>query len=61
VGDPLRDGDFWKGPLEAALYLEMAHRNPRREGEAPLAYVARLSEATQAEIADDAQRTKGAA
>jgi hypothetical protein len=56
VAEPIRKTDFWADAMEAALYLEIVHRNPRRDGETPLAYVVRLSEATQAEMAAEAAR-----
>lgn len=44
MAEPLRDGDFWRGPVEAAVYLAVVRENPRREGEGVFAYIARLSE-----------------
>ena len=55
---PIRTGEFWRDAMEAALYLEIVHRNPRREGEEPLAYAVRISELVQAEQASEAARPK---
>ena len=49
MAEPLRDGDFWRGPVEAAVYLAVVRENPRREGEGVFAYIARLSEIARCE------------
>lgn len=43
MSDPVRTCEFWRGPLEAATYLEAVRLNPRREDEGAFSYIARLS------------------
>jgi hypothetical protein len=61
VGDPIRDGDFWRGPMEAALYLEIVRRNPKREDETTFGYIVRLADAVRAEQAADGELRRKAA
>lgn len=48
--EPIRDGDFWRGPLEAETYLEAVRQSPRREGEGAFSYIARISELVVADL-----------
>lgn len=49
--EPVRDCDFWRGPLEADTYLEAVRLNPRREDEGAFSYIARISELVVADLA----------
>jgi hypothetical protein len=53
--EPIRDGDFWKGPLEAETYLSAVHLNPQRAGEGNFAYIVRISELVSGEAQNDAK------
>lgn len=44
MADPIRVGDFWRGPAEAAIYLEAVRQNPQREDEGPISYIRRIAE-----------------
>lgn len=48
--EPIREGDFWRGPLEADTYLEAVRLNPRREDEGAFSYIARISELVVADL-----------
>lgn len=43
MSEPIRTGDFWAGPLEAATYLEAVRLNSKREDEGAWSYCARIS------------------
>lgn len=51
MSEPIRQGEFWRGPAEAATYLEAVTQNPKGEDESTWAYIVRLSELVTGEEA----------
>jgi len=51
MGKPIRTGEFWSGPAEAATYLEAVVQNPKGDDEGAMSYIVRISEIVTGEEA----------